>query len=437
MAIGQSSTTEPDRQRVLSVSELTGLVKDTLESAFPTVWVSGEISNLSRPQSGHVYLTLKDSQAQLRAVMWRGTAGRLRFEPADGLEVVCQGQIDVYPPRGSYQLVIRRMEPLGEGALQLALRQLQAKLEAEGLFAPQHKQPLPPFPRRIALVTSPTGAAVRDFLEVAGRRWRAVEILVIPCRVQGKGAAQEIAAGIRMANRLRQPPDVLVVGRGGGSLEDLWCFNEEVVVRAIFASRVPVISAVGHEIDVTLSDLVADVRALTPSEAAELAVPASDEVAAGLRSLGLRLCASLRSCVAHARMRLETLAAARVLRRPLERVRELSRRLDELDLRASRAIHGRLSKQQDTAAALASRLESLSPLAVLARGYSLTQRTSDGQLVSDAVTLSVGEQITTRLSNGQVVSRVEEVDIIGPQGLNHRGVKNYGQKEKIFPDRYD
>ena len=258
--------------------ELTGQIKGLLEGRFPAVWVSGEISNFSRPQSGHCYLTLKDDQAQIRAVMWRSAASRVRFDLHDGLEVICQGYLDVYAPRGSYQLVIQQIEPKGLGALELALRSCASDWRPKGLFDPARKRPLPRFPRRIAFVTSPTGAAVRDFLEVLRRRWRGVHVLIVPVRVQGDGARAEIAAGIELVNRLADPVDVLVVGRGGGSLEDLWAFNEEVVVRAIHASRIPVVSAVGHEIDVTLADLVADVRALTPSEAAERVVPAADEL---------------------------------------------------------------------------------------------------------------------------------------------------------------
>ena len=264
--------------QTLTVSQLTARIKDLLEGAFPSVWVAGEVSNFSRPQSGHCYFTLKDDQSQIRAVMWRGTATKVKFDFADGLEVICRGHLDVYGPRGSYQLVVDELQPKGVGALELALRKLREKLAAEGLFEPARKRPLPVFPRRLAFVTSPTGAAVRDFLEVLRRRWRGVDVLIIPARVQGDGAAAEIVAGIRAANRLVPRPDVLVVGRGGGSLEDLWAFNEEPVVRAIAASKIPTVSAVGHEIDVTLSDLVADVRALTPSEAAERVVPAEDEM---------------------------------------------------------------------------------------------------------------------------------------------------------------
>ena len=418
----------PSTQRPLSVWELTSQIKDLLEAAFPTVWVAGEVSNFARPQSGHCYLTLKDDRAQLRAVMWRGVAIRTRFDLHDGLEVICRGHLDLYAARGSYQLVIEDVVPKGMGALELALRQLREKLAREGLFDRERKRPLPAFVRRIAVVTSPTGAAIRDFLQVLGRRWRGADVLVVPVRVQGEGAAAEIAAAIETVNRLPPEkgdilhlcaekqnvpffrPDCLVVTRGGGSMEDLWAFNEEAVVRAIAASRIPVISAVGHEIDVTLSDLAADVRALTPSEAAELVAPAAEELVADLRQIERRLAAGLRSRAAAARLRLDGLARHVVFRRPLQRVFDLGRQLDELGVRLLRAVRGRarLARQQvDTAGG---RLESLSPLAVLARGYSLTQRTADGRLIRAAAETSPGERMTTRFASGQTISRVEQVE---------------------------
>lgn len=415
-----STAEDATAQRVLSVAELTEQIKGSLENRFPAVWVSGEISNFSRPQSGHCYLTLKDDQAQIRAVLWRGAAARVRFDLHDGLEVVCQGSLDVYAPRGSYQLVIRQIEPKGLGALELALRRLRERLAAEGLFAHERKRPLPKFPRRIAFVTSPTGAAVRDFLEVLRRRWRGVHVLVVPARVQGEGASSEIAAAIELVNRMTDPIDVLVVGRGGGSLEDLWAFNEEIVVRAIHASRIPVVSAVGHEIDVTLADLVADVRALTPSEAAERVVPAAEEVAALLRQTQQRLSAALSRRAAEARARLDAVAATRVLRRPLERTQLLARRLDDLEARAQRAVARRVEVARGLIGAAAGRLESLSPLAVLARGYSLTNRLDDGQLVRSTIQLQVGQQIRTSLAEGTVTSRVEALDAPGDRPVSRR-----------------
>lgn len=402
-----SQSNQEEQRRVMSVAELTGQIKEVLEGTFPAVWVAGEISNMSRPQSGHVYLTLKDDAAQIRGVIWRGTATRLRFDLEDGQQVVCQGEVDVYPPRGSYQLVIRQIEPQGLGALQLAFRQLHARLTAEGLFDVEHKKPLPRYPRRVAFVTSPTGAAIRDFLEVVRRRWQGAQVLIVPTRVQGDSAAAEIAAGIQQVNQLAEPPDVIVIGRGGGSLEDLWCFNEEPVVRAIFDSQVPIVSAVGHEIDVTLADLVADVRAATPTEAAELVVPSSEEIATGLTNFRQRLTSALHRRALLARARVDAIAQTRAFRRPLDMVHDLSLQLDELNNRHRRAIQHRLTRDGDRLAALAARLESLSPLAVLSRGYSVTQRTSDGRVVRDASMLSPGEQITTRLADGRVISRVE------------------------------
>lgn len=396
--------------RVWSVFELTSQIKDLLEGQFQSVWVSGEISNFSRPQSGHCYFTLKDDRAQIRAVLWRTAAMRLKFELQDGIEVVCQGDLDVYAPRGSYQLVVRQIEPKGIGALELALRKLKERLAAEGLFDPARKRPLPKFPRRVAFVTSPTGAAIRDFLEVLRRRWKGVDVLVVPTRVQGDGASREIAAAIALVNRMSEPVDCLVVGRGGGSLEDLWAFNEEPVVRAIHASRIPVVSAVGHEIDVTLADLVADVRALTPSEAAELVVPAAEEIGAALRHQQQRLLMALRRRAGTSRTRLDWLAARRALRKPFDLVHDLQRRLDELSSRGGRAVRHRVLLARRHLDAATSHLESLSPLGVLGRGYSLTQRLNDGLLIRDASQLSPGDLVTSRFAKGQATSRVETID---------------------------
>ncbi|MEX2175387.1 MAG: exodeoxyribonuclease VII large subunit [Pirellulaceae bacterium] len=392
--------------RVLSVGQLTALIQGTLESQFHAVWVSGEITEVSRPHSGHIYFTLKDSQAQIRGVVWRSTAQRLRFQLEEGQEVVCLGDLDVYPPRGSYQLVVRQVEPQGLGALQLAFQQLQRRLAAEGLFDPAHKRPLPLFPRRVGFVTSPTGAAIRDFLQVAARRFAGVEIVVIPARVQGTGAAEEIASGIELANRIQPPLDVLIVGRGGGSVEDLWCFNEERVVRAIFASRVPVVSAVGHEIDVTLADLVADVRALTPSEAAERVIPSAEELAARLAQYRRRMVSTLRARATSARRHVEQLARHRLLRNPKSLLYDLAHRLDELDAAASRAARRRITTSHDRLAAIAGRLESLSPLAVLSRGYSVTTLAGTGEIARAAL-VQPGETIRTRLADGELTSRVE------------------------------
>jgi exodeoxyribonuclease VII large subunit len=392
---------------MLTVGQLTALIQGTLETQFQGVWVGGEVSEVRRPHSGHIYFTLKDSEAQISGVLWRSTAVRLRFRLEEGQQVVCHGDLDVYPPRGSYQLVVRQVEPQGQGALQLAFKQLQQRLAAEGLFDPRHKKPLPAFPRRVGFVTSPSGAAIHDFLQVAARRFAGVEIFVIPARVQGECAADEVVRGIELANRMRPPLDVLVVGRGGGSLEDLWCFNEEAVVRAIFASRVPVVSAVGHEIDVTLSDLVADVRALTPSEAAERVIPSAEELTARLAQLQRRMSSTLRGRVTSLKGRVEQLGRSRVLRNPRTLIFDLSHRLDELEQQAARAIRRRVALAGDRLKATAGCLESLSPLGVLARGYSVTARVASGEIVRDAGEIEPGETIRTRLAAGELISRVE------------------------------
>lgn len=420
-----SPPTSATGRPVMSVSQLTLRIKAAIDERFSSVWVSGEVSNCRRQRSGHIYLALKDEAAVLPAVLWKSTAQRMRFELEDGQEVICHGGIDVYPPHGKYQLVIRKVEPVGQGALQLAFRQLHDRLQAEGLFEAEHKQPLPAFPRRIAFVTSPTGAAIRDFLNIARRRWRGVEILVIPARVQGDLAAGEVAAGIATANRLPQRPDVIVVGRGGGSLEDLWCFNEELVVRAIHASDIPVISAVGHEIDLTLSDLAADVRAPTPSAAAELAVPDEQEIRRRLRHHEARMRNLLHHRVVQMRQRVDAIAAHRVLRRPLGWLRELSQQLDDLEQRSVTAIDRQLAASRQQLLAAATQLESLSPLAVLRRGYSLTQRADNGLALREAGDVAVGDEIKTRLFRGELVSRVEEVnpdtDSTTEDRVGHRG----------------
>ncbi|MCA9235650.1 MAG: exodeoxyribonuclease VII large subunit [Planctomycetales bacterium] len=401
-----ASTDRPDR--VQSVSQLTALLKGVIETAFADVWVAGEISNFSRPQSGHCYLTLKDDAAQLRAVIWRGTASRLRVDLRDGVEVICRGRLDLYPPRGSYQLVIDELHLQGEGAVEAALRKLREKLAAEGLFAAERKRPLPRTPRRIGVVTSPTGAAIRDFLEVLRRRWRGVEVLILPTRVQGDGAAKEIAAAIANAARIRPELDVLVVTRGGGSLEDLWCFNEEPVVRAIAGSPIPTISAIGHEIDVTLSDLAADVRALTPSEAAERVAPAASEMTELVASLHGRMRRALVGRAEQMRAWLDALASRPALARPADGVRQLARRADELSQRLDAGVATAVRDNRGKLGVAAGRLEALSPLAVLGRGYSLTQR--DGRLVASVSQLKAGDLIATTLADGVATSLVESVE---------------------------
>lgn len=398
---------------ILSVTELTSQIKDTLEGSFPRVWVEGEISDLAKPRSGHLYLTLKDGSSQIRCVMWRSVAEQLQFDLRDGQAVLCFGSVDVYAARGSYQLVIRRMEPQGLGALQLAFNQLQQRLAAEGLFAADRKRPLPLFPRRIGFVTSPTGAAARDFLEVALRRWPGVSILIIPAIVQGNTAPRSIVAGITAANALSPPLDVLVVGRGGGSLEDLWCFNDESVVRAIAASHIPTVSAVGHEIDVTLADFAADVRALTPSAAAELVVPDAEQMRNLLAQLRARMNRSIHNRVEFLKSRLTAVGNRPCFLRPLEPIFDFNRRVDDLDLRMTRAVENLLQKKIHLVQKATSTLDALSPLATLARGYSITTDARGSTLrASDQV--CVGQSITTSLHNGKIISQVTEVTAPNP-----------------------
>jgi exodeoxyribonuclease VII large subunit len=392
------------------VSELTAQLKSAVERQFDHVWVVGEVSNFARPQSGHCYFTLKDDAAQLRAVAWRGTASRWKFDLRDGLQVICRGHLDVYAPRGSYQLVVEQLELQGQGALELALRQLREKLAREGLFDPQRKRALPRIPRAIGVVTSPTGAAVRDFLEVLRRRWRGIDVLLFPTRVQGDEAAAEIVAALKLAARVTPALDALVVTRGGGSLEDLWCFNDERVVRAIAASPIPTISAIGHEIDVTLSDLAADVRALTPSEAAERVVPSSRDASEMVHSLQTRLRHSLTNRAASWRARLDSLASRPVLTRPLELVHYRARRLDELSVRLRSLGQRRIEACHQVLAASAGKLESLSPLGVLGRGYSLTSDAASGALITSARAVRPGQRVVTQLAKGSMISQVEQIE---------------------------
>lgn len=399
----------PTQQQSMSVTDLTGHLKAVVEQTFPAVWVEGEISDLARPRSGHVYFTLKDDHAQIRGVIWRGVASRLKFDLEDGMSVLCQGDVEVYAVRGSYQLVVKKAQPLGVGDLQLALQQLQEKLAKEGLFDPARKRQLPRFPKRIALVTSQTGAAIRDFLESAAQRWSGAEIIVIPAVVQGPTAARSIVAGMVAAHQLPDPPDVLILSRGGGSMEDLWCFNEEPVVRAIAASRIPTVSAVGHEIDVTLSDMVADVRALTPTDAAIRVLPETDSLVRGITSLQHRADQAIRTAVRDRRRQVDSLSSRPILRSPFESVHLRSRRLDDLDAQATRAVRSRLRQASADMRASAAALSALSPLKVLARGYSVTLDTY-GQAVGSVREVDSGDRIRTRLGDGIIESTVDSTN---------------------------
>ncbi len=392
----------------LTVSQLNDWVKTLLTQGIPTVWVSGEIGNLVQSGAGHVYFTLKDPTGQISSVLWRSTYQKLGVELREGMAVLVQGRLDVYSPRGSYQLVVQKVEEQGLGALQAAFRRLFQKLQREGLFEEERKKPLPRFPERIGFVTSPSGAAIHDFTQVLRRRWPSAKVIIIPSKVQGEGAAEEIARGIEVAQIIRPSLDVLVVGRGGGSLEDLWAFNEEVVVRAVAASSLPTISAVGHEIDVTLCDLAADVRALTPSEAAERVAPSRDDFLEYLRKTERGLLMSIRNQVERSVDKLDSLRTRMVIVEPERLLEAPSQRLDEAERALNLAIDRKLEDWQASIEKGAQVLEALSPLKTLGRGYSLTSD-PDGHLLTDAANAKVGQSITTRLSNGIIESQVTKV----------------------------
>jgi exodeoxyribonuclease VII large subunit len=391
---------------------LTRAIKGLLEEAHANVWVEGEVSNLSRPSSyGHQYLTLKDDESPLKAVLYRAIALRMRFDLRNGMRVIVRGRLTLYMPRGEYQLLIEEVQPKGIGPLELAFRQLKEKLSLKGYFDPKRKRKPPRVPRRIVLVTSPSGSAVRDMLEILSRRWPVAEVWLCPVHVQGEGAAAEVAEAIGALNRLAtggKGIDVLVVGRGGGSLEDLWTFNEECVAQAIFHSRIPVVTGIGHEDDLTIADMVADLRALTPSEAAEKVVPDRAAVLDWLSGLEARFRTDLRRRLDLARSRLEELARQPCMRRPLERIRQEEHRLDDWNERMQRAVQRRVEQLREQMKGQAARLEGLSPLNVLARGYSLTSKADDTAVLRDAEQVQAGERIVTRLQRGQIISRVEE-----------------------------
>ncbi|MEW6321664.1 MAG: exodeoxyribonuclease VII large subunit [Acidobacteriota bacterium] len=436
---------------VLSVSELTASLRQLLESAFADVWVEGELSNARVWQTGHLYFTLKDAGAQVRGVMFRSAVRLLRFKPEDGLHVVVRGRLSVYDPKGEYQIVAEHMEPQGYGPLQVAFEQLKKRLASEGLFDQARKRPLPVLPRRIGIVTSLDGAALRDMLRVLGRRYPNARVLIAPSRVQGEGAAADLARALRALVRV-EDVDVVIVGRGGGSLEDLWAFNEEVLARAMAASPVPVISAVGHETDVTIADFVADLRAPTPSAAAELVVRRKDEFVAHID----RLAGRLGSAVAHRVRRLESrllalearpgyaglpgrlaLAGRHVaelraaigraaaaglarrlrrhdgLRRTLEshhpgrRLAGVRSRLVERDARLQAAITRRRLGLAARFGAVSARLEGLSPLAVLGRGYAVAWDATRTRVLRDAAAVAPGDRVRVTLGRGELDCRVE------------------------------
>jgi len=396
-------------EKFFTVSQITRKIRASLEHNFSNISILGEISNVRTPGSGHVYLTLKDKSSQLQAVVFRNIANKIKFELKDGMEVISFGSVTVYEPRGQYQLIINKIEPKGIGALQLAFQQLKEKLEKEGLFDQAHKKPIPFIPQKIGIVTSPTGAAIKDILNIIDRRFANVEILLYPVKVQGEGAAQEIAEAITELNALTDI-DVIIAGRGGGSLEDLWAFNEEVVARSIYNSRIPVISAVGHEIDITIADLVADKRTLTPSEAGELVVPRKDLLLDMLEKLNTRLLQSLTGKLRLSKERLVRVANSYVMRQPFDRLRRWQQRLDEFAQRLNINITHALNTEREKLSGIAGKLESLSPLNVLKRGYTITTRLEDNKSLREAKGLNKGDKIKTNFSKGSVISTTLSIE---------------------------
>ena len=389
---------------IISVTELVTAFKEVVETALPPCSVEGEISNCRMSPAGHWYLTLKDESSEISAVIWRSAAARLKFVPKDGMKALATGALQVYVARGTCQFVITKLMPQGIGELEMAFRQLRDKLSAEGLFDETRKRPIPRIPQRIALVTSPTSAAVRDMIQVITRRWPAAKIIVVPVRVQGEGAADDIVRALRNVHRIPHV-DVVIAGRGGGSLEDLWCFNEEKVARAIVACRVPVISAVGHEIDVSIADLVADRRALTPSEAGELVVPSMQDLHDALDYTAQRLRQVLRNRLERVRLQLSAIEARSVIQRPMTLIDQRRMSCDDLGQRTVTAMKLFVERRQQTVARTAASLHALSPLQVLSRGFSLTQ-TSDGSVLRDSAQVTIGDILVTRLANGVVSSTV-------------------------------
>lgn len=392
--------------RAYTVTAITRMIKTCLEETFFDVWVEGEISDYKHHTSGHRYFTLKDENSCIRCTIWRSVGAGLKFDLQNGQHVRIHGEVCVYEKGGTYQLNCRTIQPVGIGALELAFRQLYERLSKEGLFEESRKKPLPAYPTKIGIVTSPTGAAIRDIIQIARRRNNAIVLIVYPAKVQGEGAELTIAKGIGYFNT-REDIDLLIVGRGGGSLEDLWAFNTEVVVRAIANSRIPVISAVGHEIDITLADYVSDLRAPTPSAAAELAVWSKRDCQEQVHAFLAKMSEELQYCVEQARQELISILERPVYRRPLDRVRQHQQNLDNVSRLLWSAGKIYFDKHRNDLLLHVSRLDALSPLKVLARGYSVARRLPDGPVLTANTEVRPGDKVETTLARGKVVSIVE------------------------------
>lgn len=393
-------------QKIYTVSALTHQVKEVLEMSLPRLWVEGEISNLKFHSSGHIYFTLKDENAQINCAMWRSRSNQLLFRPEDGMKILVEGEVQVYEKGGTYQLIIFQMQPAGVGELQLAFEELKQKLFAEGLFDEQYKKPLPAYPEKIGIVTSPTGAAIRDIVSVAVRRFPGIQLILYPVRVQGEGAAAEIADAIRTMNEYGSV-DVLIVGRGGGSLEDLWAFNDEVVARAIFESKIPVVSAVGHEVDYSIADFVADQRAPTPSSAVEMVVKDRLELSGVVNYYQERQGNALKRMIHDYLERISLYRGSYAFRKPQDFVFQKMQRIDDLQkLISISADHLIKMKEQDTQR-FEKHLNALNPIAILNRGYSICYK--GNKVVKDVKQIHETEMVNVKLSRGEFFSRVESL----------------------------
>lgn len=407
-------------RNVISVSKVNQYIKSMFDQdqTLSSIWISGEVSNYKVYPSGHHYFTLKDSGGSLRCVMFKGSALRLRFRPENGMKVLAAGRITVFPRDGAYQLYCEHMTPDGAGDLYVAFEQLKTKLHQEGLFQPEHKKPLPAYPEKIAIVTSSAGAAVHDILRVLGKRYPLTKAILLPVRVQGTEAPAEICGAIRYVNRFHLA-DLIIAGRGGGSMEDLWAFNDERVARAIYESEIPVISAVGHEPDVTISDFVADFRAATPSNAAELAVPDQVELKEKLESIKSRIQQSLHRKLTLTRQQVDALSSKRVLQSPLNYLQDRRLLLDYQQKQLAHLMQQEVFQKKQRFVELTSAMDAMSPLKVLARGYSVAKN-ADGRILTDIRQVHVGEAICITLKNGELEAAVTDI-----RGGNTDGRKNH------------
>lgn len=403
-------------KHIFTVSELTRLIRTVLEDTFQDVWVEGEVSNFTKHTSGHMYFSLKDNSAVLTCVLFRSVNKGIKFEIENGMHVICFGRVSVYDKRGQYQLYVDKIEPKGLGALQIAFEQLKKTLQQEGLFDDSHKRPIPYLPTRIGVVTSPTGAAIRDILNVVKRRFQNVEVILNPVRVQGEGAEKEIASAIVDFNKYNkvvskeQQVDVLIVGRGGGSLEDLWPFNEEIVARAIYASDIPIISAVGHEVDWTIADFVADKRAPTPSAAAELVIPRKEDLVVRLDELTDRLDGSIVGKIKFLEDELKALSDSYILKQPINIIEQYQQRVDDLTRNTEIRTAHILDLKEAAFSTVCAKLDMLSPFKVLSRGYSITTDLTKGEVLKDADRLRRGDKVRTRLDKGSFIGEVKEIE---------------------------